>query len=74
MPPGSGSAFVITSGTGLIASVNALLAMPIFPDSVIWIVNELEPIVVGVPLRTPVVAFSVMPGGNSPATTAHVYG
>lgn len=44
------------------------------PASVAVIVKTNEPADVGVPDRTPVVGFSVMPVGNAPVVTANVYG
>ena len=56
-------------GGGL--NVNGFVVV-ILELSVTWMVKPKVPAVVGVPLRTPVVEFSVRPGGNDPETTDQV--
>ncbi len=64
---------VMTRGTGATVSVNARLAVAgVAAESVTETVKVNEPATVGVPVITPVLAFSVKPAGNVPFEIAHV--
>jgi hypothetical protein len=69
---GSGEVVVITSA-GLMVRVNARVAVAV-ALSVTWAVKLYVPAVVGVPLSTPLAAFSVSPGGSAPALTDQLKG
>ena len=64
---------MIVGAIGAIVTVEACCALGAVPF-VAWMAKAKEPLVVGVPLKTPLVAFNARPPGNVPEATVQVIG